>query len=496
MDAGPRGTAASVTDASVAAASVVGASALGASVSRAFVPGATVVLDIGKTNAKLTLLDANGATLATQRLANAVLHDGPYPHHDTERIWDWLLATLKHFATLAEIVAIVPVTHGATAALVDDDGLVLPVLDYESTLPQRLDDVYRNLRPSFDVSFSPDLPAGLNLGRQLHWLARGFPAQFKSARHILMYPQYWAWRLCGVAASEVTSLGCHTDLWQPVQARYSALVQRMEWEYLFPALHSAWAPLGPLRAELLAATGLPPSCQVICGIHDSNASLLRYLDDRVDAAPRTVLSTGTWVIAAAFGRPLDGLREQGDMLANVNALGQPVACMRFMGGREFAELAGAAPAVCSQADLQRLITQATLALPSFAESGGPFIGRTGELLGPPTSSPQESYALATLYSVLMTDYCLTALGATGPIVVEGSFTDNPWFAPLLATLRTSQKISVTDDASGTTCGGLMLHRWDAALSDHRAVPAEYIAQPLTLDGWSAYRDRWLVLLQA
>jgi L-fuculokinase len=31
-----------------------------------------------------------------------------------------------------------------------------------------------------------------------------------------MYPQYWAWRLCGAAASEATSLGCHTDLWHPV----------------------------------------------------------------------------------------------------------------------------------------------------------------------------------------------------------------------------------------------------------------------------------------
>ena len=28
-----------------------------------------------------------------------------------------------------------------------------------------------------------------------------------------MYPQYWAYRLTGVLANEVTSLGCHTDLW-------------------------------------------------------------------------------------------------------------------------------------------------------------------------------------------------------------------------------------------------------------------------------------------
>jgi L-fuculokinase len=45
-----------------------------------------------------------------------------------------------------------------------------------------------------------------------------------------------------------------------------------------------------------------------------------------------VLSTGTWVIAAAFGMPLDGLREQADMLANTNALGQPwPACASWAG---------------------------------------------------------------------------------------------------------------------------------------------------------------------
>jgi sugar (pentulose or hexulose) kinase len=89
-----------------------------------------------------------------------------------------------------------------------------------------------------------------------------------------------------------------------------------------------------LKADEPASTGLPTNCQALCGIHHTNASLLRHLDRGADA-PRTVLSTGTWVIAAALGVPLAYLRDH-DMLANTNALGQPVACMRFMGGREFA----------------------------------------------------------------------------------------------------------------------------------------------------------------
>jgi sugar (pentulose or hexulose) kinase len=443
---------------------------------------ALIVLDIGKTNAKLALIDAAGRVLAEQRRPNAVLTDGPYPHHDTDGLWDWMLATCRSFATQAHVSAIVPVTHGATAALVDAAGLVLPVLDYEAELPG-VD--YTALRPSYDETLSPELPAGLNLGRQLAWLQTRFPADFGRARHILMYPQYWAWRLSGAAASEATSLGCHTDLWNPRAQTYSSLVARMGWTALMPPLAPAHAALGTLRPEIAAATGLPADCQVLCGIHDSNASLLRYLGKDEG----TVLSTGTWMIAAAFGASLDGLREADDMLANTNALGRPVACMRFMGGREFGELAGAAPVTCGFDDIERLVARGTLALPCFAATGGPFAGRTGSIEGPPPLDARERYALSTLYCVLMTDYCLDALGATGPLAVEGSFTANPWFGPLLAALRPQQPVSYSDDASGTTCGGWMLRYRDAAPPG--ASTAVTARAPSGLD---AYRSRWRAAL--
>ena len=448
---------------------------------------ATIVLDIGKTNVKLTLLNAAGATLAEQRCPNAILHIGPYPHHDTERIWDWMLATFRAFSAIAHVGAIVPVTHGATAALVDDAGLVLPVLDYESTLPQQIDAQYAAQRPPFAETFSPALPAGLNLGRQLAWLAHAFPAEFGRARHILMYPQYWAWRLSGIAASEVTSLGCHTDLWQPVAQQYSSLAARMGWSALFPPMQPAWAALGPLRPELVERTGLPADCKVVCGIHDSNASLLRYLGDGARAG--SVLSSGTWLIAAAFGVSLEQLDEQADMLANTNALGAPVACMRFMGGREFGAIAGAAPALCSDADIARLISQGTFALPCFAESGGPFSGRSGSIVGPAPHTDQERYALATLYCVLMSDYCLDALAASGPVMVEGSFTGNLYFAPLLAHMRAGQQVCASDDTSGTTCGGWLLHRWGEARINQGAP-----AVPSPIAGLLDYRARWRALL--
>ncbi|MFS2002433.1 FGGY-family carbohydrate kinase [Duganella sp. CT11-25] len=452
---------------------------------------ATIVLDIGKTNVKLVLVAADGMVLAEQRSPNAIVQDGLYPHHDTERIWAWMLAAMKVFSSQAQVGAIVPVTHGATAALVDDEGLVLPVLDYEYELPASQQAHYAVQRPPYSATYSPQLPAGLNLGRQLAWQAQAFPKQFRRARHILMYPQYWAWRLSGMAASEVTSLGCHTDLWQPSRQQYSSLVERMGWSRLFPPLRPAWAPLNRIKPELAGLTGLPEDCRVLCGIHDSNASLLRHLSANAGAAP-AVLSTGTWVIAAAPGMPLDGLREQADMLANSNALGQAVACMRFMGGREFGELAGSDAEPCSIEDLQSLVEQRTMALPCFSSTGGPFSGRAGAVTGPAPENARQRYALATLYCVLMSDYCLTALGisASGAaVVVEGSFTGNPWFAPLLAALRPEQKIGSTDDASGTTCGAWMLHHWGSTPAARSKT-----ARPLLLAGLAEYRERWLAAL--
>jgi len=351
---------------------------------------------------------------------------------------------------------------------------------------------YERLRAPFAQSGSPSLPAGLNLGRQIDWLARRFPAEFARTRCILMYPQYWAWRLSGVAASEVTSLGCHTDLWCPASADFGALVERQGWRALFPPLRPAWARLGQVLPAIAAATGLPADCQIVCGIHDSNASLLQHL--RGEEGPRTVLSTGTWVIAAALGGAASQpLQEAQDMLVNIDALGRAVPCMRFMGGREFAAIAGAQPAAFGADDVQRLIAQRSLALPCFADAGGPFAQphAAGRYEGPLATTPAEQAALATLYVVLMTDHCLHALGAEAhPVVVEGAFTANPFFGPLLAGLREGRSVRVSGDSSGTSVGAWLLQGWEGAAVASPEQPRSIHVQPLCPEGWQDYRAAW------
>jgi len=416
---------------------------------------AIAVLDIGKTNLKICLLALDdGRSLSEHKRQNQVLDLPPYPQLDIEGIWQWFKATIKSLTPQYLIQKLACTTHGATAVCMSEDNIVLPVLDYESNLCSSYDESYHSLRPAYSQSLSPNLAVGLNLGRQLHWQAHQFPAQFSNVKHILMYPQYWGWRMSGVMASEVTSLGCHTDLWYPQTNSFSSLVDKMQWQTLFPELLTTGASLGPILHTLAIELGLPTSCQVINGIHDSNASLLPYL--KAKKAPCTVISTGTWVVIAAIGASLQGLKEQSDMLANVNAFGDAVPCIRFMGGREWQHLATAQAATV--ADLNALMALDIHALPAFSEQGGPFNygqSKQGTFVGPVDQlSDAQHTALAALYCAFVTHYCLNLVqnSQQGNIYVEGSFASNALLLSILALLNDSQAVFASEDSTGTTLG--------------------------------------------
>jgi sugar (pentulose or hexulose) kinase len=124
---------------------------------------ATIVIDIGKTMAKASLWDAGGVQIERRTRANAVL-DGVL---DAEGIEAWLAGVLREFAGIADIGAIIPVAHGAAAAIVDGNGLVAAPVDYEAPVAADVRADYDRLRAPFAETGSPALPDGLNLGVQL-----------------------------------------------------------------------------------------------------------------------------------------------------------------------------------------------------------------------------------------------------------------------------------------------------------------------------------------
>ena len=443
------------------------------------------VLDIGKTNAKVVVLDAaTGAEIAVAKTPNTVLTDGPYPHYDVEALWAFALDAFRRFSADPGFDAISITTHGASAALLDADGeLVLPVLDYEHEYPAEIRAAYDALRPHFAETFSPRLAMGLNLGAQLHYQKAAFPEDFARVATIVTYPQYWAARLTGIAANEVTSLGCHTDLWNPKTGSYSTLVDAVGIRSLMAPVRPAFDALGPVLPEIAAVIGT--SVPVHCGIHDSNASLLPHLVGR--KAPFSVVSTGTWVINFAVGGDLAHLDLARDALANVDAYGRAVPSSRFMGGREFEMLSAEIGSVAEEealAALSSVIAKGMMLLPNVVSGSGPFPGRQSRWVKAEGASRAERHAAACLYLSLMNEACLGLIGAGGPTVVEGPFAANGLYRTLLAAL-TGRPVIAVPGSTGTSQGAALL----AGIAPV-AAPETHVA-PSAVPGLDAYRTAWL-----
>jgi sugar (pentulose or hexulose) kinase len=282
----------------------------------------TVVIDIGKTNAKVSLWDAGGALIGRRTRANVPQYAGSgapgdrasdygapgYRALDVDGIDAFLIESLRAFAQQRLVGRIIPVGHGAAAALLREDRLFAAPVDYENDVGAGERAEYDAQRDPFSVTGSPALPCGLNLGLQLHCLEKTM-GPLPDDVVIVPWAQYWAWRLCGVAASEVTSLGCHTDLWQPVSGRFTGLAQKRGWAQRMAALRRADESLGTITPDIARLTGLPADCVVLCGLHDSNAALLAARGHReVATGDATVLSTGTWFVAMRSLPPADAIK--------------------------------------------------------------------------------------------------------------------------------------------------------------------------------------------
>ena len=445
-------------------------------------PRFVAVIDIGKTNAKVVLIDSTTRQqVAARSTANVVRRDGLYPHADVEMLWAFIIESLRALQAERGVDGISITTHGATAALMAGDELALPVLDYEHNGPEETAAAYRAVRPDFAESLSPRLPNGLNLGAQIFWQAQMHAATFARVTAILTYPQYWAWRLTGVMASEVTSLGCHTDLWAPARGDFSNMVRAQGWAERFPSVRPAASVLGNVRAEVAAATGLAAGTPVTCGIHDSNASLLPHLG--AHATPFTILSTGTWTIAMTVGGVTGGLDPARDSLANVDAFGRAVPTARFMGGREFDQLVGQVVEP-SAAEVARVIGDDIRIEPSFTPGVGPFPDATGSWsVTPETLTPGERTAAASLYLALVTRACLELCGLGREIIIEGPLARNALFGQALARL-TGVPVRASGDATGTSLGASMLFGAAGHATAGDAV------EPLDVPGFDGYAARW------
>ncbi len=421
------------------------------------ISGNVAVIDVGKTNAKLALVNiADLSELDVIIKSNTIVDEQPWPHFDTEAIWTFLIDGLQDFNARYGIDAISTTTHGACAALLSADGtLAAPILDYEFTGVEETAAEYDRIRPTFDETGSPRLAGGLNIGAQLHWQFLKDPTLLARTAQVVTYPQYWGHRLTGIAATDMTSLGCHSDLWNPYERRFSSLVETLGLTDKMAAVHEPGDILGPLLPDIAERTGIAKDTSVLCGIHDSNASLLPHI--LRNSPPFSVVSTGTWVIAMSIGGKHCALDPNKDTLINVNAMGDPVPSARFMGGREY-ELATQEPYPNpTDSDLQNVLKDRIMLLPAIVPDTGPFQGVQSmwrDDVEPAVGTSPRGAAVA-LYLAMVTSHCLDLIGHNGPVIVEGPFTNNRVYLDMLAVASQSRVLSSTG-MTGTSQGGALL----------------------------------------
>jgi sugar (pentulose or hexulose) kinase len=453
-------------------------------------PDAIAVLDVGKTDVRLLAIAPHGPLLSARSAPNEVRTGEPYPSCDTEHIWRWMMAALADLGERFSIRAIVPTSYGSTGALIDAADLVLPVLDYEAAPPAAIAAAYADIAPWFEECYCPIDPAGLTLGRQLFWLSRSFPDEFGRTRWILPFAQYWAWGLAGVPACEVTSLGAQTQLWNPRERDFSSLVRRQGWARKFTPVRNAWDVLGPLQFEVAKKCKLPHDTPVLCGIHHGYANFARYLAAGLDDF--TLISTGTWLLAWQPHVPLDRLEPLRDTVAGSDLLGRPVASARFMGGHEYAAIAGTDLPVTGLdvTDVEALVAAGIMALPSFTGTGGPFPGSGGKgrIVGAVPESPHARAALASLYTALMANAGLDLLRSHGRVIIDGALAENRLFAGLLAALRRGQPVALATERHGPALGAALLCGWA-----ERSEPVPLELTPVVaprVAGLVPYERRW------
>jgi sugar (pentulose or hexulose) kinase len=464
--------------------------------------GWTIVLDVGKSLSKASLWDEAGHCRAHRSRANQPRTGAVGLTLDVVGIEQWLESVLKEYAALGPVAALIPVAHGAGIAHIRRDRFVGVPLDYEWPGVAHDRGAYDLQRDSFADTGSPALPAGLNLGMQLHWLESLSKDGYGSSQ-LLPWAQYWAWNLSGEAASEVTSLGCHSDLWRPFENGPSKLAVHRGWAERLAPLKPAGAVLGALKREWINRTGLPKNVKIYCGLHDSNAALLAARSIGAMAArDSTVLSTGTWFVA--MRSPLlksaaqtMRLPETRDCLVNVDVGGAPIPSARFMGGREIEVLMSGAgtprrgddsrpDAADPTLELQialRVIESGELLMPSAVPGAGPFPNANRATLGS-IADVHELSAKAHLYAALVADASLDLIGSRETLFVDGRFSRSAVFVSALAALRPDTTVLVSKEEQGVARGALRL------VSPHldHSAQAQLVA-PLSID-LSAYRARW------
>ena len=291
------------------------------------------IFDVGKTNKKLFLFDEHYQIVyeKSARFIETVDEDGDACEN---------LASLKSsvFESLDEVFkrkefdikALNFSTYGASFVYLSEDGEpVAPLYNYLKPYPDELlkqfYDTYGGEDEFAKNAASPVL-GSLNSGMQLYRIKYEKPELFEKIKYALHLPQYMSYLITGKCFADITSIGCHTNLWDFKNEKYQDWVYQ---EGIIDKLPSLFPCNEVMRCEYNGH-----ALDVGVGLHDSSAALIPYLANFHE--PFALISTGTWCISLnPFNdQPLTAEELKQDCLCYLNYKEKPVKASRLFAGFE------------------------------------------------------------------------------------------------------------------------------------------------------------------
>jgi L-fuculokinase len=425
-----------------------------------------LIFDIGKTNKKALVFNKAYEVLWQETVTfEEVLDDDGEHCDDLMGIVNWLKSTYKKVSAMDtfSIKAVNFSCYGASLVHVDKDGKNLsPIYNYLKVFPKKTKTEflakYNTDKDFFQLTASPDLGM-LNSGLQAYWLKYNKTSVFKNVKYSLHFPQYVSSLFHGKFVADITSVGCHTGIWNFHQNGYHRWLEDEK--------------MKTLSLEVLPANTfyLHDGIAVGIGIHDSSAALVPYI--KGISEPFILISTGTWSISMNpfNAEPLKAKELSQDCLQYLTFEGKPVKSARVFTGNEhdrhvkhlatyFEKPVDYYKNLKFNAEIiKNLRKKQHQAIPSQTHLSGliesPFVERNLNVF--------ENYEQA--YHQLMIDLICQQVASTNlvlgetpikKIIVEGGFANNAIFMTLLNEAFFNYKVYRASLAQGSALGAAMV----------------------------------------
>jgi sugar (pentulose or hexulose) kinase len=402
------------------------------------------VFDIGKTNKKVFLWSTTfEIVFEKQQTFDEIVDENGFACEDLGAMQQWIVSTFSELCQLPEfeIIGLNFSAYGASFVYVDRVGEPLAPL-YNYLKPISVPFPYADFGGEAEFARKTASPILGNLNSGLQVYESTFRPFWPEVFNAVHFPNYLASLFTGRLVSEITSIGCHTALWDFDLGQYHPWVASIQ-DQLAPISTEAYLLIDGINYGL--------------GLHDSSAALVPYLRSISDEF--VLLSTGTWCIAMhPFNEsPLSAEELAKDVLCYLQPNGKPVKASRLFGGH-FHEVQVARMEKHFGGSYKELtFAERVFSLSSKVSSVFECAFATRDLMDfPDLASAYNQFMVDLVGQQLQSLELLLKDAPVKQLLVDGGFSKNEWYMRLLAHALPEVEVYAAEVAQASALGAALM----------------------------------------